>query len=296
MRTQRLTCPALAAAVVLGTGLPAAQAHDLWVNAMSDSGDGPVTAVVTSVGRGHMPLPLAEFLPGDRIGACRVIDPTGVAVALPLDPAANAGVHHLLDGLDGVSLQTGDALVRRLVLGDGAPQCGWRVHLANPPAPRTTWVDARGLRRAGPVLPDEIEGAQQIVASAVSVRDATAWWTHGARSAPAPSGVALELLPAADPAALVAGDTLEVRLHWNGQPPEAGAMALFTAFGAHGAEAAIAEHGPGRAGFTLPEAGPWLLRAMIDVPVAEAGPDVAGFEGRSGAIRCITTLTVTVRP
>lgn len=290
------TSAALAATLAFGLGLPEAQAHDLWVNAMTSGVEGTELSVVTSVGWGHTPLPLAEFLPAERISAYRVIDPTGAAMALPFDPAANAGVDHPLEGVPGVSLQAGDALMRRLVLADGAPRGAWRVHLSNPPAPRTTWIDAEGVRRAGAVLPDEIEGAQQIVASAVSVRDATAWWTHGAWSAPEPAGAALEMLPANDPTALSPGDTLEVRLYRNGTPLDAGAMALFTAFGASGTEARIIERGPGQAAFTLPDTGPWVLRGMVDVPVAEAGPDFAAFEGRIDTIRFITTLAVTLRP
>ena len=116
----RLSALALASSVLAGS----ASAHDLWVNAMSAGNDGHegeaalYSAVVTSAGWGHSPMPLSEFLPGARISAYHLITPAGDTLALPFDPAANASVNHNIDHAAGISLQTGDALMRRLVLGE----------------------------------------------------------------------------------------------------------------------------------------------------------------------------------
>lgn len=300
MKTTRLRLSTLAlASAILGGS---ASAHDLWVNAMSAGNDGHggeaalYSAVVASAGWGHSPMPLSEFLPGARISAYQMITPTGDRVALPFDPAVNASVNHELGEATGISLQAGDALMRRIVLREDAPQGAWRVHLANPARMFTTWIDADGNRHSAARFVDEIENLQQIVASAVSVRDATAWWRHGAWQMPEPAGIAFEMLPLADPTALGTGEALEVQLYWNGTPLEAGQLALFTAFGESGAEARITETGAGAARISLPEPGAWVLRGMLDVPVAEAGSDYAEFNGRVDAIRFITTMAVTVRP
>lgn len=277
-------------------------AHDLWVNAMSAGNDGHggeaalFSAVVTSVGWGHTPMPLSEFLPGARISAYRVITPAGDVMDLPFDPEVNASVTYDLGDAPGITLQAGDALMRRIVLREDAEQGSWRVHLANPARVFTTWIDADGNRRSAARFVDEIDNPQQIVSSAVSVRDATAWWRHGAWQMPEPAGLTFEMLPLADPTALRAGEALEVQLYWNGAALEAGQLALFTAFGESGAEATITETGAGLASISLPEPGAWVLRAMLEVPVAEAGADYAEFDGRIEAIRFITTLAVTVRP
>ncbi|MCC5992957.1 MAG: DUF4198 domain-containing protein [Rhodobacteraceae bacterium] len=294
----KLSTLALAMAVMAGS----ASAHDLWVNAMSVGNDGHgdvvalYSAVVTSAGWGHTPMPLAEFLPGARISAYRLITPEGDALVLPFDPEVNASVNHDPVDATGLSLQAGDALMRRIVLREDAPQGAWRVHLANPARVFTTWIDADGNRLSAPRFVDEIENAQQIVSSAVSVRDATAWWRHGAWQMPNPAGIALEMLPLADPTALGAGDALDVQLYWNGVPLEAGHVAMFTAFGDSGTEAGIDETGAGAARISLPEAGSWVLRGMLEVPLAEAGQEYVEFTGRIEAIRFITTLAVTVRP
>lgn len=302
MKPKRLRLSAFASALGLGLLAGSVSAHDLWVNAMSAGDDGHGgeaarhSAVVTSAGWGHAPMPLSEFLPGARISAYRVIPPAGEVLDLPFDPEANASVTYDLGDAPGISLHAGDALMRRIVLGENAAQGAWRVHLANPARVFTTWVDADGNRHSAARFVDEIENPQQIVSSAVSVRDATAWWRHGAWQMPEPAGMALEMLPLADPTALRAGEALDVQLYWNGAALEAGQLALLTAFGENGAEAMITETGAGAASLSLPEPGIWVLRAMLEVPVTEAGPDYAEFDGRVDAIRFITTLAVTVRP
>lgn len=302
MKTTRLRLSAFASALGLGLLAGSVSAHDLWINAMSVGNDGHggeaalFSAVVASVGWGHTPMPLSEFLPGARISAYRVITPAGEAMDLPFDPEVNASVTYDLGDAPGITLQAGDALMRRIVLREDAEQGSWRVHLANPARVFTTWIDADGNRRSAARFVDEIETPQQIVSSAVSVRDATAWWRHGAWQMPEPAGVTFEMLPLADPTALRAGEALDVQLYWNGAALEAGQLALFTAFGESGAEATITETGAGAATLSLPEPGVWVLRAMLEVPVAEAGPDYAEFDGRVDAIRFITTLAVSVRP
>lgn len=289
------TRPAALALVALMLA-PAAQAHDLWVNAHAGQ-DGAQSIVVTSIGWGHTPLPLSEFLPGDRISAYALVGPDGSRFDLPVDPAANASVNQPVEGLAGLArLQSGDAMMRRVVLDAAAASGGWRVHVANPARVRTTWIDADGVQRSGARFADEIADAREIVSTAVSQRDATAWWTHGAWSAPAPSDATFEILPGADPSALRAGDTLPVSVVLNGAPLDPGQFALFAGFGAGEMEPVILETGIGAAEYTLPRAGYWLLRAALEVPVAEAGPEYAAFEGRIDSIRFIATLAIQVAP
>ena len=296
------TSKILTLALTFGLMNGSAAAHDLWINAMSAGNDGHggeaalFSAVVTSVGWGHTPMPLSEFLPGARISAYRVIAPAGDILDLPFDAEVNASVSYDLGEATGISQQAGDALMRRLVLHEDAAQGAWRVHLGNPARVFTTWIDADGNRRSAARFVDEIEDPQQIISSAVSVRDATAWWRHGTWQTPEPAGLTFEMLPMTDPTALRAGEALDVQLYWNGAALEAGQLALFTAFGESGAEAAITETGAGAASFSLPEPGAWVLRGMLEVPVAEAGPDYAEFAGRVEAIRFITTQAVTIRP
>ncbi|TVP69490.1 MAG: DUF4198 domain-containing protein [Rhodobacteraceae bacterium] len=302
MKPTRNRLSAFASALSLGLLAGSASAHDLWVNAMSAGNDGHgseaalLSDVVTSVGWGHRPMPLSEFLPGARISAYRVITPAGDVLDLPFDADVNASVSYDLGDATGISLQAGDALMRRIVLHEDAEQGSWRVHLANPARVFTTWIDADGNRRSAARFVDEIETPQQIISTAVSVRDATAWWRHGAWQFPEPAGLTFEMLPLTNPTSLRAGEALEVQLYRNGAALEAGQLALFTAFGESGAEAAITETGAGLASISLPQPGAWVLRATLDVPLAEAGPDYAEFDGRVDAIRFITTLAVSVRP
>lgn len=302
MKTTKFRLSALASALGLGLMSGPVLAHDLWVNIKSAGDDGHggesalYSAVVTSVGWGHSPMPLSEFLPGARISAYRVITPEGDVLDLPFYPEINASVIYDLGDAPGITLQAGDALMRRIVLGEDAEQGAWRVHLANPARVFTTWIDADGNRHSAARFTDEIENPQQIVSTAVSVRDATAWWRHGAWQSPEPAGVPFEMLPLADPTALNAGQALDVQLYWNGAALEAGQLALFTAYGENGAEAVITETGVGTANISLPTSGTWILRAMLEVPVAEAGPDYAEFDGRIDAIRFITTMALIARP
>lgn len=290
-------------AAALCLGVPAAQAHDLWLNAAVAQGDGhgagdPARSmVVTSAGWGHAPMPLAEFLPGARISAYRLIDPDGGAHSLPFDPDANADLRHDLPDAPGITVQSGDAMMRRVILDDSAPQGAWRAHLGNPARVWTTWIDADGNRHSAARFADEIADAEQIVSTALSVRDATAWWAHGDWSEPAPvQDIALEMLPASNPGALRTGDTLDVALFWNGAPLAAGHLPLFTALGDGPDAAVIVEDGAGGAQFTLPAPGYWVLRAMIEVPVDEAGAAYSDLAGRIDAVRLVTTLALRVAP
>jgi len=283
------------AALLTGAALPAA-AHDMWVNARANVHDGGAV-IVTSMGWGHDPLPIDEFMPGARIGAYRVIGPDGSVLPLPFDPDANADLAVATEGLPGMMrLQAGDAFVRRLQLTAEAPAGGYRVHAASPARVFTTYVDADGNRRSVALFADEIAGARSIVSSAVSVREATAWWTVGDWAAPRPAGAVIELMPLADPAALRAGDSLPVRVLFRGEPVVAAMMPMFMAFGDGPVEPLVAEGADGTATFTLPNPGHFILRAVIELPTADAGAEFAAMVGRVDTIRFIATLATYVGP
>jgi uncharacterized GH25 family protein len=75
----------------------------------------------------------------------------------------------------------------------------------------------------------------------------------------APSGLDLEIVPDADPTALSAGDTLSVRVLWNGRPLPGQAVG---ASGSPPARPVLATtDADGRVSFLLSQPGPWLLRA-----------------------------------
>jgi uncharacterized GH25 family protein len=82
-----------------------------------------------------------------------------------------------------------------------------------------------------------------------------------------PVGLTLELIPEADPYTLAPGGTLSVRLLYEGKPL-AGAMVM--ALDATDAQSPqkIRSDGDGRATFTLPRSGAWLIKAvhMIRAP------------------------------
>ena len=102
----------------------------------------------------------------------------------------------------------------------------------------------------------------------------------GGRSDPAvtmPVGLTLELIPEADPYTLVAGETLSVRLLYQGKPL---AGALVMALDARDAKTPqqVRSDRAGRATFRLPRAGAWLIKAvhMIAAP-RETGADWESF-------------------
>lgn len=106
----------------------------------------------------------------------------------------------------------------------------WRVHLDNPAGVITTWIDTDGPRRSSARLADEFKGARPIVSSALSMRDATAWWHHGAWSSPGPAGDVQKMLPLDDATVPQVGGTLDVQLVRNGHLPLADAAGAFADF------------------------------------------------------------------
>jgi uncharacterized GH25 family protein len=74
-----------------------------------------------------------------------------------------------------------------------------------------------------------------------------------------PCGLDLELVPESDPTALVVGDTLSLRLLWQGRPLSGLAVGAVSAPPARPAMATT--DAEGRVSFVLSKAGPWLVRA-----------------------------------
>jgi uncharacterized GH25 family protein len=99
-----------------------------------------------------------------------------------------------------------------------------------------------------------------------------------------PAGLALELVPEADPTRLVLGDTLALRLLLDGRP-----LADFAVGAAPAAPAKpllLRTDPQGRVSVRLSQAGPWMLRVTRIVPsMAKAGEWDSAF----------TTLTLDVR-
>jgi len=91
-----------------------------------------------------------------------------------------------------------------------------------------------------------------------------------------PVGMTLELIPEADPYTLTAGETLTVRLLYEGRPLFG---ALVMALDAKDAQfpRQVRSDKDGRASFTLPRAGAWLIKAVHMIPA----PGDAGAEWES---------------
>jgi uncharacterized GH25 family protein len=102
----------------------------------------------------------------------------------------------------------------------------------------------------------------------------------GGRGDPAfvkPTGLTLELTPEVDPYTLAPGARLTVRLLYRGRPL-AGAMVM--ALDAVDAQTPqqVRSDAQGRATFTLPRAGPWLIKAVHMIPApGDAGADWESF-------------------
>ncbi len=294
-----LTGKALAASVAVVVSASVAHSHDLWVNALASyDAEAKTTAVVTSMGWGHMPLPIAEFLPGDRIETYAIVAPDGSVMGLPFDSSLNADVNMIPDddlpaGL--ANIQGGDAFARRLVFDETAAGGAWRAHVALPPRVFSTWINASGEEVSGAQFEDEIEGATEIVSSAVTVRSSDSYWSIGDWAEPAPVDVPLQLIPLSDLSAVAAGDEVRFAVFRNGERVTPPAEASFGAFGVAGeATGTVGEDGELRV--TLPEAGHWIIRSSHQEDLAAAGPDYADLEGRVDAVTFTATSAVHVGP
>lgn len=289
----------LVLAVTLGLGAPAAMAHDLWVNASSyHDPEGGTTSVVTSMGWGHTPMPVAEFLNGAQLETYAVVAPDGSTMALPFDAAQNADVNMIpdADAPDGLaSMQGGDTFTRRLQFDDAAQEGAWRAHVGLPARVYSTWLDADGQRVSGSQFEDEIEGATEIVSSAVTVRSSDSYWTVGEWEMPMPADVPLQLIPETDLSSLSAGDEVVMAVYRDGErvtpPADASFLALNETTEVPGT---VGDDGSLRV--TLPEAGMWVIRSKHLEPLAEAGEAYADLEGRIDDVTFTATTAVQVDP
>lgn len=108
-------------------------------------------------------------------------------------------------------------------------------------------------------------------------RDGTSWSE--------PVGAPLELVPASDPAGLVDGSELSLRLLCNGKP--VADLAVGAVSGSGAAPVLRRTDGEGQVSFRLDRPGPWLFRATLLRPA----------KSRSGEWEStFTTLTLDVRP
>jgi uncharacterized GH25 family protein len=92
-----------------------------------------------------------------------------------------------------------------------------------------------------------------------------------------PVGLTLELIPEADPYTLAPGARLTVRLIYQGKPlPGALVMALDATDAQTPRQ--VRSDAQGRASFTLPRAGAWLIKAVHMIPAPrDAGADWESF-------------------
>jgi hypothetical protein len=265
----------------------------MWANAAAETDAEGTTSVVTSVGWGHSPRPLSEFIAGSRLSGYDLVSPDGSVIPLPYDAEANAELD-LLDEMDAVpglaTAQGGDAFVRRLVFQDGTAEGTWRVYTGVPARVATVWVNSAGESASQARFVDEIPEAARIVSSVATTRGATAYWPRGEWSAPAPAPVALELLPLNDLSTARAGDTLSFAVHREGLPAEGLADATFAAIGPDGTETGGTILDDGTATITLAQPGFWIVRSIHFEPAAEAGERYADFAGRVESIRFVATV------
>ena len=100
-----------------------------------------------------------------------------------------------------------------------------------------------------------------------------------------PVGLDLEIVPENDPTSLSVGETLRVRLLWQGEPLPG--LAVGAVAEAPAKPALATTDADGRVAFVLSKAGPWLVRATRIAP-SQARP------GEWDSV--FTTLTVEARP
>lgn len=276
-----------------------APAHDMWANAFAETDAAGTTSVFTSIGWGHSPRPLSEFIAGGRVSGYDIVSPDGSVTALPFDAEANADLDLLgqMDTVPGLATaQGGDAFARRLIFGEGTATGTWRVHTGVPARVTTVWINAAGDSVSEPRFADEITEASRIVSSVATTRGATAYWTRGEWTAPAPAPVALELLPLDDLSAARAGDTLSFAIHRDGEPAEGLVDAVVGAIAPSGEEVVGEIADDGTVTITLSEPGFWIVRSTHLEPAEAAGEAFSDFAGRVENIRFIATVAFDAAP
>lgn len=170
------------------------------------------------------------------------------------------------------------------VLGiDGSEPAGF----LRPAAPGGVVIAYRSLRSAVELPPDkfkaylELEGLKPVdPGREVFSRCAKSLLAVAGRGDPGftnPVGLTLELVPEADPYTLAAGDRLTVRLLYQGWPL-AGALVMALDDVDADKPQQVRSDASGRATFTLPRSGSWLVKAvhMIRAP-GDAGADWESF-------------------
>ncbi len=286
------------AAALAGAGT-AAPAHDLWVNAFSaHDAEAGETTVVTSMGWGHSPMPISEFISGERLSAYAVVAPDGTVMPLPFEASTNADVNVVPEGggLPGLErMQSGDAFVRRVDFGPDAASGAWRAHAANPAGVYSTWTTADGASVSGAKFADELAEGEEIVSSRVTVRSSDAYWSVGEWQTPTPADVPLQLIPQSDLSMVSAGDEVVVSVYRNGEKVSADDAATFRGISETSEiEGTVGDDGNLR--ITLPDAGYWILRSSHKEPVADAGPEYSEFAGRIDDVTFTATIPVDVLP
>ena len=228
-----------------------ALAHDFWIEPESFSPEsGTVVPVTLRVGERLDGEPLPRN--GAKIERFVARRERGEAPVAGLDGSSPAGILRAED-------PGGVVLVYR----------GLRSAIELDADRFDAYLEAEGLdtvraerrRRGSPAVPGrEVYSRCAKSLVAVAGRGGT-WFTH-------PVGLALEIVPEADPYALGAGDALGVKVLFHASPlPGALVMALDRT-GAH-APQRVRSDASGRAVVALPRAGMWLVKAVHMVPAPE---------------------------
>jgi hypothetical protein len=273
----------------------AASAHDFWVHAgLSTDADSNTPFVMTNVGWGHALFPISEFLAGDRLVSYRVVDPTGKALDLPVDKAANKSQLVDSSALPGIArLNAGDPFARRILFKADAPKGTYQLHGVMTMSPRTDWIDAKGEKKFGSIFPDQVKDAQRIVESGITVRSSTAYWPVGAWTAPRSSGLPIELLAVSDTSKLKAGQPVAFEVYRDGKPLATSAKVGVELHNNDGhVDGKVDGH---KVTFTPPTPGTWLVRVFFNEPLPGEG-SLAQYKGKLQNARYITTATFEVKP
>jgi hypothetical protein len=293
--TARIIRAVLLTGGVIVAGVSTAQAHDFWVHAgLSTDADSKNPFVMTNVGWGHALFPISEFLAGDRLVSYRVIDPTGKALDLPVDKTANKSQVVDSSALPGIArLNVGDPFARRILFKSDAPKGTYQLHGVMTMSPRTDWIDAKGDRQFGSILPEQVKDAQRIVESAITVRSATAYWPVGEWTAPKSSGLPIELLAVSDTSKLKVGQPVAFEVYRDGKPLSTSAKVSVQL---HNNDGHVEGKADGhKVSFTPPTPGTWLVRVFFTEALPGDG-SLAQYKGKLQNARYITTATFEVKP